>query len=211
MKRIILSVAALVVAACSYAQGKYEAAMQKGVTEVYAARDADAFQASANYFERVSNAEKDKWLPNYYAAYALIMKGLSGAPAAQQDALMNKADEFIAKADALEPNNSEISVLKSMALVVRMQADQSKSMTLGPQATQVVQQAIQQNPDNPRAHMQMAQMLYYTPAAFGGGKEAGLNSLQKSLDAFAKFKPATPLDPAWGEVYAKSLKEQWSK
>jgi len=211
MKRIIITLTVLLSTQFVFAQSKYDAAMEKGIDEVYKASSPEAFQASANFFERVSNAEKEQWLPNYYAAYALIMKGFFGASPEQQNALSLKADEFLAKAEAISQNNSEISVLRSMVLVLQMQADQSKAMTLGPQATMVVQKAIQQDTTNPRAYMQLAQMLYHTPTAFGGGKEPGLKALYKSIDAFSNHKPTAKYMPMWGEAYALKLKEDWSK
>ena len=211
MKKVILSILAVAVIGFAMAQSKFDAAMEKGISEVYKANSQEAFQSSANYFERISNAEKEEWLPNYYAAYALIMKAFTGAPADQQIALANKADEFLARAESLSPNNSEVSVLQSMVVVVYLQNDQANAMTLGPKATQIVQKAISQDAGNPRAYMQLAQMLYHTPTAFGGGKEPGLKALDKSIDAYHNFKPSGKFAPMWGEAYARQLKEEWSK
>lgn len=212
MKQIVWTTTFALMTVAGTAQSpKFQAAMEKGIAEVYQAKTPEAYQNSINYFERIGNAEKDQWLPHYYAAYALVMKAWAGTPPEQHDALMMKADEFLAKADALAPGNSDISVLKSMTMVVRMGNDQSKSMILGPQATQMAQKAIEQDAANPRAYLQMAQMLYYTPEPFGGGKTPGMKYLDKAIETFASSKPASSLHPAWGEAYAKDLKTQWSK
>jgi len=75
----------------------------------------------------------------------------------------------------------------------------------------ILQQALQQQPTgNPRALMQMAQMKFYTPPAFGGGKDAGIELLKKSIAAYDSFKPASELDPSWGKPYAINLLAQWT-
>ena len=85
-------------------------------------------------------------------------------------------------------------------------------MTMGPKAGALLQQALTQEPaNNPRALTQMAQTKYYTPTAFGGGKEPGLEYLKKAIAAYETFKPASDLDPNWGKAYASQLMAQWTK
>ncbi|HMP94582.1 MAG TPA: hypothetical protein PKD90_17005, partial [Phnomibacter sp.] len=172
----------------------------------------DKLTAAANSFERIANAEPAEWLPAYYAAYALVMKAFMGADVKDIDALCNKADELLAKAESLSPDNSEITTLKAMALTARIQVDGSRGMTLGPKASAMLQQALQQQPaNNPRAYVQLGQMMYYTPEAFGGGKKAGLQLVEKGLQAYETFVPASNIAPNWGKPYALQLQQQWSK
>lgn len=161
---------------------KYVNFMKKNIAALDSAKSPEDLQVSANNFERIANTEKDAWLPNYYAAYAYIMKAYYVKEMKDIDPLCDKADVLLANAESLSQNNSEIATLKAMCLTARMRADGSRGMNMGPKATMILQQALQQQPTgNPRALMQMAQMKFYTPPAFGGGKDAGIELLKKVL------------------------------
>lgn len=212
MKKILLLCLTAFLAMNMQAQNeKYINFMKKNIAALDSAKSPEDLQVSANNFERIANTEKDAWLPNYYAAYAYIMKAYYVKEMKDIDPLCDKADVLLANAESLSQNNSEIATLKAMCLTARMRADGSRGMTMGPKATMILQQALQQQPTgNPRALMQMAQMKFYTPPAFGGGKDAGIELLKKSIAAYDSFKPASELDPTWGKPYAVELLAQWT-
>ena len=212
MKKVfILCVSAVLAIAVQAQNEKYVNFMKKNIAALDSAKSPEDLQVSANNFERIANTEKDAWLPNYYAAYAYIMKAFYVKEMKDIDPLCDKADVLLANAESLSQNNSEIATLKAMCLTARMRADGSRGMTMGPKATMILQQALQQQPTgNPRALMQMAQMKFYTPPAFGGGKDAGIELLKKSIAAYDSFKPASELDPTWGKPYAVELLAQWT-
>jgi hypothetical protein len=214
MKTILLPMLALLFSLTVFAQSpneKYVGFMKKNLELLDSARGVNDLQTAANNFERIALNEKSEWLPAYFAAYALIMKAYAITDMKEVDPACDKADALIAMAEANAPENSEITTLKAMVLTARMRADGSRGMTMGPKATQYCQQALQQLPaGNPRAMMQMAQMLYYTPAAFGGGTDAGISMLKKSVASFDGFEPASALHPNWGKAYAAKLLAQWN-
>lgn len=212
MKKIFLLAAAAVFTVTIHAQNeKYIGFMKKNIAALDTARTSEELQNAANNFERIANAEKSEWLPNYYAAYALVMKAFYISDMKEVDPACDKADALIAMAESLSPKNSEISTLKSMVLTARMRVDGSRGMTMGPKATMILQDAMKEMPaGNPRALVQMSQMLFYTPPAFGGGKDAGISILQKGIAAYETFKPATEIDPNWGKEYAEKLLKEWT-
>lgn len=212
MKKIsLIALAAIFTISVQAQNEKYVAFMKKNITALDSAKSSDDLQNAANNFERIANAEKGEWLPNYYAAYALVMKAFYLKDLKEVDPACDKADALIAMAESLSPKNSEISTLKSMVLTARMRVDGSRGMTMGPKATMILQDAMKQGPEgNPRALVQMAQMLFYTPPAFGGGKEAGIGVLQKGIAAYSTFKPASDIDPNWGKEYAEGLLREWT-
>ncbi len=213
MKKIIIVFACTIGIVSVKAQSaKYTEFMKKNVAMLDSVKTADDLQNSANNFDRIANAEKTQWLPYYYEAYSLVMKSFMTKDPKAIDANCDKADEALTMAESLSKDNSEITTLKSMVLTARMQADQSRGMTMGPKSTMLLQQAMQQQPaNNPRTLMQLSQMKFYTPAAFGGSKEKAIELLKKSIAAYDTFKPATDIDPNWGKDYAVSLLAQWSK
>lgn len=85
MKKILVIVS-LFCAGRLAAQSKYEAGMQKGLEQLAAAKTADDMSTASAFFERIADAEKDKWLPYYYAAYANYITGWMN-PKADKDKL----------------------------------------------------------------------------------------------------------------------------
>ena len=213
MKKIISTTLLLVISACIFAQSeKYTEFMKKNLAVLDSAKTTEDLQNAANNFERIATAEKEQWQPYYYAAYSLVMKSFFTKDKSQVDGICDKADEFISMAESLSSNNSEITTIKAMILQSRLSVDPSRGMTMGPKAGALLQQALTQQPaNNPRALTQFAQTKYYTPTAFGGGKEPGLEYLRKAIASYETFKPAGELDPNWGKEYAAQLLTQWSK
>jgi len=213
MKKLFISLSLLIFSAAVIAQSaRYAEFMKKNMAQLDSAQSPEAFQDIANNFERIAGAEKDQWHAYYYAAYAMAMKSFITKDKSQVDGICDKADEFLSMAESLNSNNSEITTLKAMLLESRMSVDQSRGMTLGPRASTLLEKALSEQPaNNPRALTQMAQMKYYTPVAFGGGKDPGLVYIKKAVAAYASFVPASELDPNWGKGYAEQLLAQWSK
>ncbi|MFN3940019.1 MAG: hypothetical protein ACK4IY_05495 [Chitinophagales bacterium] len=179
---------------------KYLDAMKKAIAEFSADSTAEQFTTVANKFERIALAEKIEWLPYYYAALSKTYVSFLSNDKSKVDEILDGAQKLADKADSLSPGNSEVVLLKSMILGGRIMVDpMSRGMQYGMQAGALTNQAIQLNPDNPRAYLMMGQSLFYTPEQFGGGKDKGCAMLQTSREKFEKFIPASEIDPDWGE------------
>ena len=210
-KSIIIFACAIGIVSVKAQSAKYTEFMKKNIAMLDSVKTADDLQNSANNFDRIANAEKTQWQPYYYEGYALVMKSFMTKDPKAIDANCDKADEMLTMAESLSNNNSEINTLKGMVLQARMQADQSRGMTMGPKSTQILMKAMQEDTTNPRAKIMLAQNMFYTPAAFGGSKEKATGLLKKAVANYDTFKPATELDPTWGKEYAVGLLAQWSK
>jgi hypothetical protein len=184
--------------------------MKTQIEKLSAANTQADYLQSANSFERIASAEKTEWLPFYYIGYALVMNAYMEKDPSKIDPLCDRADEALAKADALAPNNSEITTVQAMVATARMMVDNSRAMTLGPKASGMLQKAMAQAPQhNPRAMMNLAQNLYYTPEAFGGSKQKAMELMEKALAAYDSFQPETPLHPNWGKGYVAKTLNEW--
>ena len=213
MKKIALAATiCLAIINSSIAQSeKFEPAMKKVVTDLDSAKTGDDLQNVSNSFERIATAEKDQWLPYYYAAYAQVMKTYMEKDVSKIDPTIDKADMLLANAESLSQQNSEINTLKAMATQCRMRVDWNRGMTLGPKCVALIKDAEKQDPNNPRAWMFDAQSIYNTPSQFGGSKDKGKELLKKAVELYASFKPASPLAPNWGKKHAENMMVQWSK
>lgn len=189
--------------------GKYEKAMKANLGKLKTANTAIALQNVANQFERISNAETKKWLPNYYAAYAYIRMVRFEEDAIKKDQLLDKAEALLKKAATLEANNSEIVTLEAYLAMTRLTVD---PMARGQQYSGItfgkIGKAKSLNPNNPRPYFLEATLKMNMPPAFGGGKDAACPIYKKAAEKFDNFKPKAELMPNWGkEVNAKMKKK----
>lgn len=204
MKKIVLLMMAAFTMLTSFGQSeKYVAAMKKNLAEIDSAfikNEPTRFTDAAAAFERIGDAEKTQWLPHYYAAYCQVMFAFVKNDPASNDAIADKADQSIAKAEALAKSNSEISLLKAMITSSRMLANpMQRWMELGPKIQQYSQDAVTQDPTNPRPHWFNGVSLKNTPEQFGGGCGSAKPLLEKGMELFNSFKPASDLHPNWGK------------
>lgn len=201
----------LTISFASVAQtARYQDAMKTNLGQLESAQDKSAYQNVANGFERIGNAEKTEWLPFYYSAYATVMQSYAEQDVSLLDGILDKADDMIGKAASLKPNYAEITNVQAMIMQGRMRVDMSRSMTLGPKASELLQKAMRQQPlGSPRVTMNMAQNVFYTPEAFGGSKAKGLELMKRALAQYDTFVPASPLEPNWGKEYVASMVKTW--
>lgn len=187
------------------AQSKYEGGMSKGLEQLQAAKTADDMSAASAFFERIGDAEKDKWLPYYYAAYTNYLTGWMN-PKADKDKVSEKSKDLISKAEAIESNNAELFLLRQMVAIQQMTVDaMSRYQTYGAEARNNIEKATKADPNNPRIYYLNGQTLMQTPEAFGGGKAVAKKLFEKSLELYKTFKPASPFHPNWGKEEAEKL------
>jgi len=153
----------------------------------------------ANKFERIALSEKNQWLPYYYAAFCQVNYGFMQQDKTLTDAIADRASALIAKADSLAPGNSEISCIKSMIASCHMMVDpMTRYMQYGQESTGFMEDAMQQDPGNPRPYLLKGQSLKYTPEQFGGGCATAKPQFQTAMEKYAAFKPMSELHPVWG-------------
>lgn len=208
MKKIILVVAFLSAAAAVSAQSeRYMAAMKSNIAAIDTSfRNPANLLSLANNFERIANAEKNQWLPYYYAALCQVNYAYMEQDKSKIDAIADKATLLIDKADSLSPDNSEISCVKSMIASSHMMVNpMQRYMEYGAEINLHLDAAMKQDPNNPRPEYLKGQGLKYTPEQFGGGCATAKPVLQASLDKYNAFKPASELHPNWGKQRVELL------
>ena len=181
---------------------KFEAAMEKGMIQFKDAKSPEEMLATSAFFERIADAEKDKWLPYYYAAQTQILAAWMN-PKSDKDKVAEKANSLILKAELISANNSEIYCLKQMTAVLQLTVDaMSRWQTYGALASEAIAKAKEADSSNPRPYVLEGQYLMNVPEAFGGGKAVAKKILEKSLILLENFKPASPFHPNWGKEQA---------
>lgn len=214
MKKTILSAVIFLMAFVSSAQSdKYVGAMKANIAAIDTSfRNPSNLLTLANTFERIAMAEKNQWLPYYYAALLQVNYTFINVDKSKADQVADKATELINKADSLSPKNSEISTIKSMIASCRLMVDpMTRYMEYGPVSTAEIEKAIEQDPSNPRPYYLKGQGLKYTPEQFGGGCRTAKEHLETAVSKFAAFKPASELHPNWGKERARGLLDECNK
>ena len=78
--------------------------------------------------------------------------------------------------------------------------DQMRAKELIGQFMQLLKEADEVAPDNPRVIWVHGPLLWNTPAERGGGQEKTIKNHQRGLEACSRIKPSEdPLEPSWGK------------
>jgi hypothetical protein len=208
MKKLLLLAAVSFLATVTFAQNeKYMASMKSNIAAIDTSfKNPQSLLDLANKFERIAVAEKNQWLAYYYAAFCQVNYAYMEKDKTKVDAIADKATELIDKADVLNPNNSEISCIKSMIATSHMMVNpMQRFQDYGPEAASYLDAAIQQDATNPRPEFLKGQGLRFTPEQFGGGCATAKPVLQTALDKYNKFVPASDIHPNWGKKRAEDM------
>jgi hypothetical protein len=204
MKKLFTITAIVVTCLNVIAQNKkYIATMEKNVSMLDTSRSTEQLQSIENTFERIASAEKTEWLPSYYAAYCNVNMAYN-VKGDMIDTYCDKADAFIKKADSINPNNSEIYTIKAQIASARIGVNPMiRGQKYGTQAAELRDKAKELDPTNPRPYYLEGTADFFTPAAFGGGKDKAKPVFEKTLKMFDVFKPASTIAPNWGKHAAE--------
>lgn len=153
MKKVITLIA-LIFAITISAQSQYEKGMIKGFELWKKNKNTEASQL----FERISNAEKDIWLPPYYAATIEIIGSFGIKDEAKLTAKLNKAQGFLDAAKSLSQDNPEILITQALLNTAYMAFDGQKyGMTMSMKNNGLYAKAFKLAPENPRVIMSKAE------------------------------------------------------
>ncbi len=211
MKKILMTMIVTGIAIGLQAQsGKFTAAIKSNIAAIDTSfKNPSSLITVANNFERIGLAEKNQWLPFYYAAYCHVMYAFMQQDPSGNDAIADRAETLINKADSLAPDNSEISSVKSLIATARMIVNpQQRYMKYGMEANQLMEKAKQQDPTNPRPYYLQGQNLKNTPEQFGGGCKTAKPLLETAMQKYETFKTQSDLHPNWGKQITEQLLSQ---
>lgn len=202
MKTKILSLLmALLFSTAMYADEKsYNEAMAQSLEQMKRAASPADYNEVANQFERIAKAEKNQWLPYYYAAYASVIQSFRTNETEKIDLILDYAESMLQEASKLKANESENYVLEGFIACARMIVDpETRGVQYVGQATAALKRAQGLNPQNPRADYLLGAILLKTPDFYGGGKAAAKPLFTAAMDKYEKFVPLTSIYPTWGK------------
>ena len=179
---------------------QYTQAMKDAMEILDQASEPGGYTEAANRFERIARAEKDQWLPSYYASYALVVMSFEEQDGGKRDQILDRAQELLDRAMELQPDESELHVLQAFLYPSRIMVDpMGRGMLYVEKMFASLESAKALNKDNPRIYFLEGVNKLNLPPSMGGGADVAKPILEEALIKFKAFSNPDPLWPAWGE------------
>lgn len=187
------------------AQSQYEKGMQKAFSLW---GENKATEASA-LFERIAQAEKENWMPCYYAANTLILAGFQTKDKSLVNEMLEKAKGFIEQAHERSPENSEIYTLEGLLYTGYVAMDpETYGMKYSGKIMQLHGTAISLDSSNPRAQLNSIEYEIGSARFFKADLAPYCDKLEGVRPLFHNHKQDGPFGPKYGEERIDEVKQQ---
>jgi len=165
-------------------------------------------EASA-LFERIAQAEKDNWLPSYYAANTLIVNSFMTKDKTAVNEMLEKAKVFIQQAHDRSPDNSEIVTMEGLLYTGYVAMDpETFGMSMSPKIMALHAKAVELDPTNPRAQGNLVDYEIGGARFFGTDLKTFCDRLKAVIPLYENQKTDYPFAPSYGlERVHESLKQ----
>lgn len=187
-----------------------DALLKKGkalTEEAYAAYNQEQFLQSRNIFEQVYESNKANILPLYYMTF-IDYKLLEMSLRQQGDSLFNKYYDGAEKNAQLilKDKNwiSEGNTLLAAIYMMKIAKNSMASVSLYPKIMDLLVDAEEINPSNPRSFLIEGMMKFNTPKQYGGSFEDAAKNFRKAVSIYEKQDTTFTLQPTWGYLEALS-------
>jgi len=207
MKKVILSVAVVLVSLVSMAQkSEFYKTMGETLGQFSACKNVADFQALGNKFQMIANVEKGEWLPLYYHAHCYILMSFLEQDASKKDGYLDVAEKSVTKLIEMAPAEAEVFVLQAFYLTGRLVVNPvERGQQYSGLAGQATGKALAIDPTNPRAKFMKLQMDMGSAPYMGLDPKSFCPQAKELLAAWDNFKPKSPLYPSWGKDQVEGL------
>ncbi len=207
MKKLVLVLVGLIAVFTVHANdSKYEKSMSGALEKLYGQQSIEDLQAAVSQFERISQAEPEKWLPAYYASLGYIWMTHQEKDVSRHDKILDAAQKNLDLCKSISTDNDEIETLQGYIYMMRLVVD---PQVRGAQYSQLsmgsFQKALVINPGNPRALLMMGQMKFGTDQFFGNDVTDACNMMKGAAEKLENEQPVDKLAPVWGKTMAQQL------
>ena len=201
MKKIILSIAVVLISLVSMAQKpEYYQIMGETLGQFATVQSVADMQALGNKFEVIANAEKTEWLPLYYHAHCYILMSFMEQDATKKDSYLDVAEKSVTKLIEMAPGEAEVYVLQAFYLTGRLVVNpMERGQQYSGLAGQATGKALAIDPTNPRAKMMKIQMDMGSAPYMGLDPKSFCLQAKELLASWDNFKPKSPIHPRWGK------------
>lgn len=186
-----------------------EETLNKAFTLFGNGKDLGPKMAASSQFDLAANKWPNEWAANYYAAWSKAIISYNEPDKKRKDLLLDEADKYFEKVKSLNDKSDETYVLGALIANARLSVDGgTRWKKYGDIFNDNLEKAKSINPDNPRIYYLKGVSIFYTPAAFGGGKKKAKEYLEKAKPLFSKQDKSSILKPYWGEFQCDDYLKQ---
>ena len=213
MRKIITFCLVLVLAAMEGTayDNKFEQAMTGAIQGLFESGDPEGVNQAIATFERIAQAEKERWEPAYYAALSYLWLSGMMQGNAKMDAWLDEAQKYHDMALARQAPEAELLVIQGYIHVMRLTVDpENRAAEYAPKSTALFQKALTVDTDNPRALLMLGSMELGSSQYFQNDTSEACETLRKAEAALNREEPANKLSPAWGKQLAKMFLQSCS-
>ena len=191
MKKIFLFIGVLFALNVT-AQSPYE----KGMTKALSLWQQGKNNEATNLFERIANAEKDNWIPYYYAGFVTTLSSFEIKDEAKLKVNLEKAASFLDKAAAISSNNPEIMIAQALVNTAYIAFDGQKyGMTLSGKNVQIYTKALKIAPNNPRVILSKAEWDIGGAKFFGQPIDGFCKDIKRAIELYKEEKQTKKFFP----------------
>lgn len=208
MKKLFLFVG-MIFAINLGAQSQYE----KGMNKAFELWNKGKLTESSNLFERIAKAEKENWIPFYYAAYLEIITSFNEKDEAKLKAKLEKASGHLDTGLLYSKDNAEILIIQALLNTSYIKFDGQKyGMSMTGKNEVLFKKAMKLAPNNPRVILQKAEWDMGTARFFGKPLDPYCKDIEKAIELFNKEKKSdVQYSPSWGKERAEKALRQCKK
>ncbi len=188
----------------------YEDAMTQNIQKMYQTQSAEELYNISGAFYRISQTEKEQWLPLYYASYSLVRICFFIKDAEKIDDYLDIAQNYMDELKENQPNESEVYVLQSLLYSMRI-TNPGRGMKFSMLSNSALDKAMELNKQNPRIYYCKGNNVLHTPKFYGGGKEKALPLFLKAKELFSTFESPETFWPEWGVYHNNQMLEECNK
>lgn len=166
--------------------------------------DRDGLRAAIRRAQATGADSSVRAMALYYAAWgewALSHADLQAGEMTSAQVTLLRAEQSARAGLALRPNDVEFVVMLADVLIWRLVADAAQFPTIAPEVRTLRAQAFALQPENPRALIMDAGLIFNTPPERGGDRQKGLALWKRAITLFeqeAAKRTTDPLRPDWG-------------
>lgn len=191
MKKVFLFIG-LFFALNATSQSNYE----KGMQQAFALWDEGKLTEASQLFERIAAAEKENWLPPFYAAYIEILGSFGIKDETILNAKLTKAQKLLDDATSISENNPEIIITQALLNTAYIAFDgQRYGMTMSGKNSQLYAKALQIAPKNPRVILENAEWNMGAAKFFGQSTKPFCDEIKRAIEIGKEEKNDTPFYP----------------
>lgn len=204
MKNLITIIALLFTLTIN-AQDQYS----KGMKKAFGLWEENKTTEAVALFERIAQAEKENWIPSYYAANVLISSAFQTKDKTAVNGMLEKASKHIATAHKISPDNSEITTLEGLLYTGYVAMDPGTyGMKYSGKIMALHGKAVELDKTNPRAIANLIGYEIGSARFFGTELSTFCDRLQEVIPMFENQSQDIPFSPSYGISGLKgSIKE----